>query len=528
IQIGTGAAVQTVQLGSLNTTSTTLIQGGTGAGGITLSATGSGSTGIIARNVNDSTAAFQVQRASGNSVLTVDTYNNQVSVDYGQLNVLGLDAVTGSQSGHPAMSTAGGGTLGAGTYYYRVSAYNSNGHAPAIDAWDSSDTIDLTTAASGQNTITWNAVTAANGYYIYRSNDGGTTYYRNSVSGGGTVSAVDNGSNFTWSGTNYNQDRQQNQTSAVYTSLGGGVCFDGLNCEINVATGAADGNLYLNNTTATGEVFVESNGFGYLNSGNGYAQEFYISSDGQALFQNSINSTAAFQVKNLAGTTLIGVDTTTAAPIINLGVTGATALAGTLNVGTSTGAAQITNIGSTHASSTLTLEAGTGASSLLIGNGNTAHGIRIGNGTADNDILLGGTNAGSTVNIEAGTAASAIQIGNGATAHGIRIGTGAAVQTIAIGSTNSTSSLSLLGGSNGISIDTGASGGTIDIGNSGSSPHIINISASSNSGNSVVIEAGTGASAIQIGNGATNHGIQIGTGAAVQTVTIGSTNSTSA
>jgi hypothetical protein len=43
----------------------------------------------------------------------------------------------------------------------------------------------------------------------------------------------------------------------------------------------------------------------------------------------------------------------------------------------------------------------------------------------------------------------------------------------------------------------------------------------------VDIDAGTGAAAIEIGNSTTAHGIQIGTGAAVQTIVVGSTNSTS-
>ncbi|MEK7059291.1 MAG: hypothetical protein AAB971_00860, partial [Patescibacteria group bacterium] len=151
-----------------------------------------------------------------------------------------------------------------------------------------------------------------------------------------------------------------------------------------------------------------------------------------------------------------------------------------------TGAAvQTVTIGSTNSTSALTLQAGTG--NLNIGNDTVAKTttINIGaNNTGADLIALGSNNASSTITLEAGTTANAIQIGNGATAHGIQIGTNAT-------------------GDNDILI-----GGT-------------------NAGSTLTLEAGTNASAILIGNGATAHGIRIGTGAAVQTVQLGSLNTTS-
>ncbi|HET8670221.1 MAG TPA: hypothetical protein VFM05_06205, partial [Candidatus Saccharimonadales bacterium] len=83
-------------------------------------------------------------------------------------------------------------------------------------------------------------------------------------------------------------------------------------------------------------------------------------------------------------------------------------------------------------------------------------------------------------------------------------------------------------GGTAINIGTNNAAHTISIGNAGATGvQTITMGGSGNASNTLVLEGGTGATAIQIGNGATAHGIQIGTGAAVQTIVIGSTNTTS-
>jgi hypothetical protein len=90
--------------------------------------------------------------------------------------------------------------------------------------------------------------------------------------------------------------------------------------------------------------------------------------------------------------------------------------------------------------------------------------------------------------------------------------------TLTVGSTNATT----------INVGTNNAAHTIGIGNAGATgTQAITIGGNGNTANTIDIDAGTGASSIEIGNTATAHGIQIGTGAAVQTVSIGSTNSTS-
>jgi hypothetical protein len=151
---------------------------------------------------------------------------------------------------------------------------------------------------------------------------------------------------------------------------------------------------------------------------------FAMSNIGQATFQNFTNSTTAFQVLNAAGTTLLGVDSTTAAPIVNLGVTGAVAQASTVNVGTSTGATQTINIGS---GTTNTAANGT---TVLIQGGNTASAVSV-QALASGTINIGTNNAANTLQFGSTTLSSGTQtinIGNNNTGGGttnITIGNGA-------------------------------------------------------------------------------------------------------
>jgi hypothetical protein len=61
------------------------------------------------------------------------------------------------------LGTAGGGTLPAATYYYKVTAVDNAGGETT-----SSNEANIATGANGQNTLTWNVVPNAQGYNIYR------------------------------------------------------------------------------------------------------------------------------------------------------------------------------------------------------------------------------------------------------------------------------------------------------------------------------------------------------------------------
>jgi hypothetical protein len=184
-------------------------------------------------------AALQVLGASSTSILNLDTTSNSLTVNQGNFTVTGL--------ANPAIpvltSSASGGTLAAATYLYMLAATNVNGTTTAIASNPASVT---TGGAASQNTLTWTAVPNAPGYNVYRSTNGGTNWFVNSVAAG-TTSIVDNGTNFTW------------------------------------GSGATPPT-----TNTTG---------GNLTSG------------GSALFKNLSNSTTAFRIQDAAGSGVLNADT---------------------------------------------------------------------------------------------------------------------------------------------------------------------------------------------------------------------------
>jgi hypothetical protein len=306
--------------------------------------------------------------------------------------------------------------------------------------------------------------------------------------------------------------------------------------DLTIDATAASANLYLGNGATAHTIAI----------GSGAAV--------QGVTIGSTNSTSSLTLQAGTGNLNIGNDTV--------------AKTTTINMGADATGADIVAVGSANSSSTLTLEAGTSATAIQIGNGATAHGIKIGTGAAVQTIVIGSSNTTSATTIESGS--GTLAIGNGATAHTIQLGTGGAVQGITIGSTNTTSATTIESGSGTLAIGNGATAHTIAIGsgaavqgvtigstNSTSSTTInsgtgtlnigndtvaktttINMGAdatgadivavgSANASSTLTLEAGTGASAALLFNGATAHTVQLATGAAVQTVTIGSSNTTS-
>jgi hypothetical protein len=161
------------------------LENGTGAIVSSVSSTGN----ELVKPSTNSTTAFQVQNASGSSVLTANTSTNSVTINQGNLTVQGI-----SNTVAPTLTTASsGGSLAAATYYYELAATNANGTTTAVA---SSPTNVTTTGTASFNTLSWTATTNATGYVIYRSTNG-TTWYSNAVSSS-TTSLIDNGSTYSW------------------------------------------------------------------------------------------------------------------------------------------------------------------------------------------------------------------------------------------------------------------------------------------------------------------------------------------
>ena len=249
------------------------------------------------------------------------------------------------------------------------------------------------------------------------------------------------------------------------------------NFNTSINTGNSTGTISIGNSASTGFTLENGtgtgvNGVNLFNGATAHTIQLATGAAVQSVTVGSTNTTSSLTLQ--AGTGLLNIGNDNVAKTT------------TINIGAEATGADLIALGSSNAGSTLTLLGGTGAAAIQIGNNAASTGIQIGNANGDKDIIIGNSqNSGSTISIEGGTAATGIQIGNSTAAHGIQIGSNATGDNDI-----------LLGGAN--------------------------------AGSTLILEGGTAASAIQIGNGATAHGIQIGTGAAVQTLVIGSTNTTSA
>ncbi len=173
--------------------------------------------------------------------------------------------------------------------------------------------------------------------------------------------------------------------------------------------------------------------------------------------RNPNDNTTEFQVQDANSVNLLAIDSLNS--IVSLGITGATAIAGTDNIGTGTGAAQTVNIGSTDGTGSVNISSGSGAINIgddagteeidIGGVTNTGiHAVKIGtNATDTGAITIGNNTAATAVSIDAGNT-GLLQIGNSTAAHTIDIGdAGAAAgnaQNILIGSDTTTTASKLI------------------------------------------------------------------------------------
>jgi hypothetical protein len=605
LQGGAGASATTGSAGG-----NVLIAGGNAAGSgnnaggnVTLQGgldANSGTPGkVLVKNSADSATAFEVQNAAGTStILDVDTTNGFVGIGTAAparpVHVVVNNSTVNGQA--LKLEQAGSGDVGV--------EFTENGQSfyAGVDSTDhkfkiSSSAVGSTTQNMGYTTIggtadsanrnfmnatkfTAGATGSVNTIYAYiesqvsasPNNKGQAAIYTDSSGSPGTllgnslgdttltgaawnafpISSV-NVTNGTTYWLVYNTNAAADTDNNIHFDAGGvdqfkwkAQTYGTWATPYGVPDGDSDnqGSIYAVITTGT-------------SSNNFLGSLFQMSATGETLFQNSTDSTNAFLIQNVAGVNMLGLDTVSS--ILNLGVTGTTATASTVNIATSTGAIQNVTVGGAGNNNSVTLiqggnsntagseairlipqtaggiliggSAGTGTITLgrstatniiNIGNGTTANGntqtvniATAGTGTGKAAITIGNANGASTLVLQAGTgtatgdinigdqtvAGKIIDIGSvdNAGTSTVRIATGAAVQGVTIGSTNSTSTTVIQGG-------TGTATGDINIGDQATASKIIDIGSVDN--------AGTGT-------------VRIATGAAVQTVTIGSTSSTS-
>ncbi|GAC1601345.1 MAG: hypothetical protein NVS3B29_02930 [Candidatus Saccharimonadales bacterium] len=295
--------------------------GATTASAINIGKTGSNIATTIngttlLKPVTDSATALQVQNAAGAADLTVNTTTGMLTVNQGGLTVAGL-----SNPATPTLASAAtGGTLAAATYTYRLSATSGAGETQAI----ASNPVNVTTTGTtSANTVSWTAVTNATGYKLYRSTDGGTTWYVNTL--GAVTTAADNGSNFAW-GTAGTPSLFINATGNVSLTTGASLYLD--SAHDGQLTSSTDTTILGNYYGAGGNVSIQADSF-LVEDTTGYNVNLRINNTGAATFENRTNSTNAFKIQNAAAGSIFDADTTnsrvgigTAAPSETLTVNG--------------------------------------------------------------------------------------------------------------------------------------------------------------------------------------------------------------
>ncbi len=342
------------------------------------------------QNSTDSTAAFQVQNASGTNLLGVDTFDSTVSLGeagsvggsvYGKTDIGGTagfgyyDGTSDVLAAQQFKATGGGTISSLSTYIGMVKSSPNNQGQMAIYADNGSNAPGSYIASTGVHTLTansWNTWSITDGtaslttgseyWLVYWTND----------------DAID-GDN-----AQYLDTGQAGQLGYL-SDYGSGVSF---------GTGPNNG---MPATIPGGTVLSGAYFSIYATYGGSTAVPVTIGADGSvtalgaATFGDYLDSTTAFQVQNAAGANLLGIDTS--GDNVNVGSTGSTALAGTINVGTSTGAAQTVNVGSNDGASATTIQGGTGNVNVL----STAN-ITLGQTSTNAGGTLGYTGIGSNGN----------------------------------------------------------------------------------------------------------------------------------
>lgn len=280
------------------------------------------------------------------------------------------------------------------------------------------------------------------------------------------------------------------------TGTAGTITANGENITIGTITTAGTQNGILitpPTTTNTGGTTTALN-IGSITTSNGTDNGIQIGSGwDSSLFYNSTSGNFTLRTLNNGAGAAAGID---------------------LDVGTSSSGAPGISIGTSSNSTGKTITVGaTGGTGAII----------IGQSTATNTITIGGgTSGATTVNIADASTTSIVSIGNTQTSGTISIGGGSAVRTgnITIGSTGQTSGITLIRGGTGTGAITLTPGtaGTIIIGATGGT-------------GAITLGSSTGAQTVNIGTGAgaaNNQAVNIATtvsgGAGINTVTIGSTS----
>lgn len=401
---------------------------------------------------------------------------------------------------------------------------------------------DGTVIYDGTRLVTLASVGTAN--QVLTSNGAGVAPSYQPVSASGAVTSVTGGNNITISGTATAPIVNVSGTTNHNVQVG-----NSTNSLTSVAPSATVGIPLVSAGAAVDPTFGTATVPGG-GTGNTTFTAF-------ALIAAGTTSTGAFQ--NVVGTGTTGqilVATTGALPVwtaassaSSISITGNTGGALTGNAFTFSGGTTGLSFGGSGTTETLTfagitanagvVNLATDATDNAVNIGTSASAgrtITVGNSVGTSRVLLvggSGSSAWTTANggITITTGTGNLVLSNDATNNTLSIGAGAGVKTVVLGSGNTTSTTTIDCGTGGLFLGTGANAHATTVGsvNTTSSTAIQSGSGQLtivSTNGAMTISSGTGAMAISGDAAATT--VTLGTGAAVKTLTVGSTNTTSA
>jgi len=330
---GTGVFGDTLTVGVDNTTTTsgTIVaqQGGVGDTSIQLANTVSGQSMFLGIDHSDSDT-FKISSSSANggtgSSLAGSQTANVSGSDSGNANMLSATLIQAGTSGtvttlHVHIQTAAAGHMQVGLY----ADDGTQSHPAALLAH--SGEVALSTNNNLYNfTIPSTAVTANTYYWIAFDVDNTGTEYDWAADNGDTLGSYYTSTDAVPYGANLWSDPDASPSFGFASGHSGPFSY-GYEVSMDITSGAPD-------------EFTDS--------------LFSLTQTGAAAFQNSSDSSGAFQVQNANSDNLLDVDTDTST--VNIGATGSTDLASVVNIGTTSSTqAQTITIGDSASDGVITL-----------------------------------------------------------------------------------------------------------------------------------------------------------------------------
>ncbi|MGH7240368.1 MAG: LamG-like jellyroll fold domain-containing protein, partial [Candidatus Saccharimonadales bacterium] len=356
----TGSSTETVNIGSTVGTSPVTIKGGTS--GITLGpAGGSTNSGVLVKPGSDTTQAFQVQNASGTSLLNVDSTDNQIqlatstTLQWGTaipIAGLAIDSISGNDGTSVGGANTTTSTVKLGSHagdFTSRSAYltipnnevNLTGNW-SVEMWidptstggvnprtfamiDSTHSVNMSTGWNStamtpyvriNNTTYYTTQTLTTStwqHVVYESSGGTITIYINGTAYSTTTESapVDNATSSAIGGNGYSSE-------STYGYLDEVVLYDAALSSAQVTgrynsgsgTESLSGSGWDVSSIGVSQWHMNESEWG---TGTPGAPSLYDSSstlqtNNNFNIQTTINSTTAFQVQNSSGTDLLGVD----------------------------------------------------------------------------------------------------------------------------------------------------------------------------------------------------------------------------